>query len=181
MTQQINLGEVIDRFAIEAPKPPRPTTIEFWWGGPEIDRTSLALRNMDDDGRIAFLLKVCEIWKASSKAETRPYSLEELHKVFGDKRDDVLGREIHFTLTANGKQFRCWHKLSGCAMRANHAESNGQGCLFSIVGEKASVKKYVDALTCDRTGCYERVIELPNGMKIWDLLWWCQYDYRDQW
>ncbi|KKQ90248.1 MAG: hypothetical protein UT11_C0010G0010 [Berkelbacteria bacterium GW2011_GWA2_38_9] len=164
----IDLKRVIDEFAWKTVKTIVPTSVELVLGnGENIRRTNKALENMDDDRRIEFLLAFLKLWKNAYYNRTnRKVLLLELREIVGDKLDDVIGMRLMYTLTRNGQQFRAWYGIPS-TLCPDHAESHGDGILFSVHGEKENIERYVGALVHNK----DMVVELPNGVRMWGFYW----------
>ena len=82
----------------------------------------------------------------------------ELEKLLGtDELSRWYGGQLMYSLTPDGKQFRCWYAPFGHvswhrdwktgAEHDYHVDSCGRGLLYGIVGEADDVTQYVTSLT----------------------------------
>lgn len=164
------LGSMIEEFAGQTKEEPIPTAVALAWDGiPEVKRANVALSNMGDEKRIQFLNNMLRLWGgAFYNASDRSVKMVELRKIFGDKQDSTIGQSLIYTLTGNGKQFRCWYGMPG-AIGREHCDSCGEGLLFGIYGPRESVKKYINAVLSDLERQF--AITLPNDGVIYGFSW----------
>jgi len=114
--------------------------IYFFGGINPIDRR---LQKLGDDDRINFI-------KALVKLRFEKNGQEEIVAVLGEWAGERLyyNRLIMYTLTSDGKQFRCWYDWPGRVKNdGKYVDSCGIGHLFTVTGEEDCVSKYVKALT----------------------------------
>jgi hypothetical protein len=168
MVTKQTLSSMVEEFAGQTKE--EPTDVEFAWDGiPEVKRVNVALRNMDDEKRIQFLSNMLKLWNgAFYNASDRAAKMVELRKIFGGSMDDTIGLSLIYTVTGNGKQFRCWYGKPG-AIGHEHCDSCGEGLLFGVYGTRASVNKYIDALLNDVQRQF--AITLPNDGIIYGFSW----------
>lgn len=103
---------------------------------PAIHALNEALYRMDTEEQIQFLLAFTKLW----------YTFEaDLTELIGQKQCFVC-MNLMYTLTAQGNQLRCWYGIpDSLCYNANgdqHIDSFGKGCLFSVHGEPAYVRKF---------------------------------------
>lgn len=163
------LGAMVEEFVGKTTAKAIPTSASLSFGFPETKRANVALHNMNDEQRIEFLKGVLEHWgNAVYNSSDRLKALEELHTIFGNTIDHIIGRRLMYTLTADGHQFRIWEGRPA-SITPGHVDSCGTGDVMHVSGSTEVVKKYVDAFISSRMD--EKVILLPNGVKIWGF-WW---------
>ncbi|OHB24084.1 MAG: hypothetical protein A3F96_02380 [Parcubacteria group bacterium RIFCSPLOWO2_12_FULL_40_10] len=162
---QIDLGAMLDA-VVGKSGTPSPTKVKLDWTAiPEVLRTNIALQNMGEDERLEFLKVLLDHWRGAwYNASDRESHMVQLRKVFGENTHEDIGSRLLYTLTADGRQFRCWNGIPG-RMTKNHVDSCGASMVLEVVGEPTSINKYMFAILPHETRL--NVVQLPNGTMIY--------------
>lgn len=80
----------------------------------------------------------------------------ELKEVFGDTTAKRFYSRKMYTLTADGRQLRCWNGIPGLASRS-HVDSCGEGLLFEVIGDPEKVRLYTEGLTKGRVAMKDNI------------------------
>ncbi len=172
METQMTLTEMIDQQRTK-PVTPAPVSIHFAWDSlPKVKKLNLALREMNGDDRLAFMRRLLYVWNGGHSAEPEARKneneLEELRKILGPEKENHFGHWLVFTLSGDGKQFRCWYGQPG-VIRHEHVDSCGQGLLFHVYGDRNDIALFINDLLPE----YMRncALHTPRGGVIYGFFW----------
>ena len=136
-----------------------------WTAVPEVKRANTALQNMAEADRLEFLKVLLDHWRGAwYNSSDREGHMVQLRKVFGENTHENIGSRLLYTLTASGRQFRCWNGIPG-NMSRDHVDSCGEGLVLGVYGEPADVKKCILAILPPET--YSSAVRLPDGTMIY--------------
>jgi len=145
---------------------PSVTKVRLAWTAiPEVQRANVALQNMGEADRLEFLKVLLDHWRGAwYNSSDREIHMTQLRKVFGENTREDIGSGLLYTLTADGRQFRCWNGIPGVISK-NHVDSCGADLVLGVYGEPVNVKKYIVAILPPQT--YSSAVQLPNGTMIY--------------
>jgi hypothetical protein len=111
--------------------------VYFHWN-PLHGKANTALKSAGEFVRFELTMDLFRLWLERS---------EETKSVFFELLRHERGKEVFYSLTADGRQLRVWFDKPDIGrVRPDHVDSMGRGLLFEVLGPPPAVRQYLEGL-----------------------------------